>query len=150
LRSPDKKERRKEMREYKADPTDLTIKLITTSGEEKVLNGPVLSATAATRIANNWKRIERNNERNKKIFLDIQKVIDETEDQDKAEELIGNQESIHIMDLPEMLATEISIVYDIEPEWLMDNLDFSTLGLVLKDLAEELVRIKKDEGSSTQ
>jgi len=138
------------MREYKADPTDLTIKLITTSGEEKVLNGPVLSATAATRIANNWKRIERNNERNKKIFLDIQKVIDETEDQDKAEELIGNQESIHIMDLPEMLATEISIVYDIEPEWLMDNLDFSTLGLVLKDLAEELVRIKKDEGSSTQ
>lgn len=150
MRSPDKKERRKEMREYKADPTDLTIKLITTSGEEKVLNGPVLSATAATRIANNWKRIERNNERNKKIFLDIQKVIDETEDQDKAEELIGNQESIHIMDLPEMLATEISIVYDIEPEWLMDNLDFSTLGLVLKDLAEELVRIKKDEGSSTQ
>lgn len=99
---------------FQAEKPDLTLELITLSGEEVNFEPAVpVSAREAVRITNKWKEIEQKQKKTKSSAI-------------------------------ELLATELAFIYPKSKEWFLDNFDFGVLNEILIYVAQTIGGIKKN------
>ena len=106
---------------YESKKIDLTLELVTLSGEELIVKGPTnISAKYAGAMMKKWAAYENKDEDNKDSPAD------------------------EVIKIADTIAIELSFIYtDTKPEWFLDNFDMGTLNDILRWVAEELTGLKK-------
>ena len=115
------------MEKFQAEKPDLTLELITLSGEEITMDPtkPV-SGRIALEITNKWSQLEA---KQKKDIL---------------------EKKDNPLSALEVVAIELSYIYPMDKDWFLENFDFGTLNRILTFVAQTIGGIKKKSKNSKQ